>query len=125
MREQTSTPSLNGSRSWIGGEQRRVVLQKGLEGMGQDLVRAVADEHLLGRHAIARRDRLTQAGRARIGVEAQTIRGGGDGGQDARRRSVGILVGVELDDAVSSRLLAGHVGRQVVNDRTPETAHDP
>ena len=37
------------------------MLQKGLEDMGQNLVRAVADEHLLRRNVVAGRDRLAQA----------------------------------------------------------------
>ena len=50
------------------------MLQQRLEGMGQNLVRAVADEHLLGRDVVAGRDRLAQARRARIGIEPQPIR---------------------------------------------------
>jgi len=83
------------------------MFQKGLEGVSQDLVRAVADEHLLGRHAGVGRDRLAQGEGVRIGIEAQTIRRRGDRSQHLRRRRVGILVGVELDDAIPLRLLAG------------------
>ncbi len=55
----------------VGEQKRRIVLQKGLEGVGQDLVGAVADEHLLGRGIVAGRDRLAQARGARIGIEAR------------------------------------------------------
>ena len=79
---------------------RRVMLQKGLRDMGQNLIRAVANEHPPRGNIVAGRDRLAQIGSARIGVEAQTIRRGGDRNQDAGRRSVRILVGVKLDDAI-------------------------
>ena len=92
------------------------MLQKGLEGMGQNLIRAVPNEHLLRRNIVAGCDRLAQTGSARIGVEAQTIRCGGDRSQDARRRSVRILVGIKLDDAIQLWLLTGHVWRQAVDD---------
>ncbi len=100
------------------------MFQQGLKGVGENLVRAIPDEHLVGRNAVMGRDRLAQDGCARIGVQAQALGGGRDCSQCVRRRRVRILVGVELDDAVLLRLLARHVGRQVVNDRTPETAHD-
>jgi len=70
------------------------MIQKGLEGMGQNLIRAVPDEHLLGRNMAAGSDRLAQAGRARIGIEMQPVRCGGDRIKDPRRRRVGILVGI-------------------------------
>src|SRR5262249_15537899 len=104
--------------------QRRVMLEQRLEGVGQHLIRAVADEHLAGRDAVVGRDRLAQRGSARIGVKAQTIGCRGDSSERARRRSVRILVGIELDEAIKLRLLAGHVWREAADDRTPETAHD-
>ena len=70
------------------------MLQKGLEGMGQNLIRAVPNEHFLGRNVVASRDRLAQQGSARIGVETQMVRCGNDRSQDPRRRRVGILVGI-------------------------------
>ena len=92
------------------------MLQKCLEGVSQNLIRAVAGEHLLGRHTVPCRDRLAQTGCARIGVEVQTVRCGGDRGQDARRGSVRVLVGIELDDAIQLWLLTGHVWRQAMDD---------
>ena len=100
------------------------MVEKSLEDMGEHLVRAVADEHLVRRNTVAGGDRLAQTGRARIGVEAQAIGCRGDRRQDARRRPVGILVGIELDEAIRVWLLAGHVGRQAMDDRTPEAAHE-
>jgi hypothetical protein len=108
----------------VGEQERRIVFQKGLEGVGQNLIRAVPDEHLLGRHTAMGRDRLAQSQGARIGIEAQTIRRRGDRSERARRRRVRILVGIELDDAILPWLLARHIWRQAVDDRTPETAHD-
>ena len=70
------------------------MLEKGLEGMGQNLIRAVPDEHLLRRHTVVGRDRLAQCGGARVGIETQTVRRGSDRSQDPRRRRVGILVGI-------------------------------
>ena len=70
------------------------MIQQGLEGMGQNLIRAVPDEHFLGRNIVAGRDRLAQRGSARIGIETQTVRRGSDRSQDPRRRRVGILVGI-------------------------------
>ena len=92
------------------------MLQKGLEGVGQNLIRSVPNEHLLRRDIVMGRDRLAQRASARIGVEAQAIRRRSDRSQDARRRSVRILVGIQLDDAIELRLLAGHVWRQGVDD---------
>ncbi len=86
------------------------MLQKGLEGVRQNLVRAVANEHLLGRDVAAGRNRLAQACGVRIGIEAQPFRGRGDRRQHVRRGRIGVLVGIELDDAVLLRLLAGDVG---------------
>ena len=51
------------------------MLQKGLKGMGQNLIRAVPDKHLLRRNIIAGRDCLAQTGSARIRVEARDDRG--------------------------------------------------
>jgi len=70
------------------------MLQKGLEGMGQNLIRTVPNEHFLGRDTVASRDRLAQQGSARIGVETQMVRCRNDRSQDPRRRRVGILVGI-------------------------------
>src|SRR6185312_8565577 len=100
------------------------MFQESLEGVGQNLVRAVPDEHLLGRHIVMGSDRLAQSESARIRIEAQTIGCGSDRSQRVRRRRVRILVGIELDDAILPWLLAGHIWRQVLDDRTPETAHD-
>ena len=60
------------------------MFQQGLEGMGQNLIRAVANEHLLRRNIVAGSDRLSHTGSLRIGVEAQAIRCGGDRSHDAR-----------------------------------------
>jgi hypothetical protein len=92
------------------------MLQKGLEGMSQNLIRAVPNEHLLRRNIVAGRDRLAETGSARIRVESQTIRCEGDRSQDARRRSVRIFVGIKLDDAIQLWLLTGHIWRQAVDD---------
>ncbi|MET3254321.1 hypothetical protein ABIA29_004565 [Bradyrhizobium japonicum] len=100
------------------------MLQKGREGVGQNLVGAVADEHLLGRNIAIRRDRLAQARGARIWIKAQPLPSRRDRRQHARRGRIGILVGIELDDAILLGLLARDVGRQRVDDGTPEAAHD-
>ena len=100
------------------------MLQKRLEGVGQDLVGAVPDEYLLGCNVIAGRDRFAQVGRARIGVEAQPFCSGCDRRQDARRGLERVLVGVELDDAFLLWLLAWDVRRQHVDDGIPEAAHN-
>ena len=70
------------------------MLQKGLESMGQNLIRTISNEQLLRRNIVAGRDRLAQRGSARIGIETQTVRRGSDRSQDPRRRRVGILVGI-------------------------------
>ena len=93
------------------------MLQKGLEGMGQNLIRAVPNEHLLRRDLVSGRNRRAQKGSVRIGIKAQTARcGGDDRSQDARRRSVRILVCIELDDVVRRWLFTRHVWRQPVDD---------
>src|SRR5262245_2165728 len=100
------------------------MLEQGMEGVGENLIRAVAYEHLLRRNMVVGRDRLAQIGSARIGVEPQPIGCGCDRSHDARLRRVMILVGIELDDTINLWLLTGHVWRQAVNDWTPEAAHD-
>jgi hypothetical protein len=97
------------------------MLQKRLEGVGQNLIRAVPDEHLLRRNIVAGRDRLAQTGSPRVGIEPQTIRRRRYRGQDARRRSIRILVRIELDYAIELRLLTGGrraSGRGQANSRS-------
>jgi hypothetical protein len=111
----------------VGEEDRRVVLEQGHESVRQHLVRAVADEDLLRRHAMRAGDgRLEQVG-VRVGVEAQACRIVAefrlDRRQHARRGRVGIFVGVELDQVGDLGLLARHVRGEVADDLAPEATH--
>ena len=52
-------------------EQRRVVLQQAHEGVGQHLVRTIADEHLGHAQAVVTGDGFFERQRLRVGIEAQ------------------------------------------------------
>src|ERR1700756_5257354 len=70
---------------------------------------------------MARGDGHTKDHRFRIGVALQTAFSRPVNGIDhARRRRVGILVGVELDQIRDPRLLAGHVWLERRNARAPK-----
>jgi hypothetical protein len=72
---QQATPDRIKAVSDVGEANRFGLLQERREGMRQDLVRAVADKYLLGRYFVIGGERLAQAGRFRVGVETQRIRG--------------------------------------------------
>jgi len=78
--------------------------------VGEDFVRAVADEDLLRLEAVAPGERRLQGVGVGVGVQAQRLAGGGaDRFERARRGAVGVLVGVELDQVVELGLLARNI----------------
>jgi hypothetical protein len=101
------------------------VVQQPLEHERQHLVGAVAHEDVFRRHAVEAGDGLPEDIGAGVGIEAQGLaRGHADGFQRPRRGRVGILVGVQLDQVLDLRLLAGDIGGQGTDDGAPETVHD-
>ncbi len=106
-------------------EQRFFVLEQAEEGVGEDLVGAVADKNLVHGQAVISGYRLFEGGGFRVGVKAQAVVGGGLDRRDGpRRRAIGVLVGIEFDQAIGLGLFAGHIGFEITEDRIPETAHD-
>ncbi|MCY1260240.1 hypothetical protein D9M70_84830 [compost metagenome] len=107
-------------------QQRSVVLEQRVEGVRQHLVGTVADEHLARLDAVVVGHRLLQAVGVRVRVQAQVVgRRGADRLDDLRRRAIGVLVGIQLDQPGQFRLLARHVGHQVLDEGAPELAHRP
>ena len=108
-------------------QQRPPVFQQADEGVGQYLVRTVADEHPVGRNAemVGHRFAQHQPGRVRIELEPVAIHAqfGLHGRHRMRAGRVGVLVGVQLDQTVDLRLLARRVRREGVDDGAPELAH--
>ncbi len=83
-----------------------VAVEQRLKGVRQNLIGAVADEDCSGRHhGFARLPCANASPSAQDRGEANcsAVR---DGGQRARRRAIGVLVGVELDHIRHGRLLA-------------------
>ncbi|MNQ79015.1 hypothetical protein D3C85_939440 [compost metagenome] len=105
-------------------QQGLAVLEQAVEGVGQHLVRAVADEYLTRLHAIVIGHRMLQAVAVRVRVEAQVV---ADFRLHGRHRlgrwAIGILVGVQLDQPGQLGLFARYVGHQVLDEGTPELAH--
>ena len=100
------------------------MLQQCHKGVRQYFVRAVADKHLIGGDSMERGNTRAQPIRARIRIQPQGL-----GSlcahrlQYLRTRSVGILIGVELDQIGQFGLLARHVGRQAAHYGAPILAH--
>ena len=100
------------------------MLEQGQKRMRQHLVGAVADEHLLGGDAMQCGNGRAQPVGTRVGIQAQRVGGFRTHGvQHTRAGAVGVFVGVELDQVGQLRLLARHIGRQVVHHGTPIAAH--
>ena len=100
------------------------MLKQAVEDMRQHLVRAVADEHLRGIHPVVAGDLVFQ--RIGVGRRIQTqavIQLRLNRIHHPRRRPVGILVGIELDQVLDLGLLTRYVRHQVVDKGTPETTH--
>ena len=67
---------------------------------------------------------LLQAVTVRVRVQAQAvIQPGLHGRNRLGRRTIGVLVGVELDEVVELGLFARHVGGEIADDLAPETTH--
>ena len=96
------------------------MLKQGLKDVGQHFVRAVADENLRRRDLVIVGDGSFQALGVRVRVQAQRIgQLAPNRFQHLGRRSVGIFVGVELDQLADLRLFAWGVGREPLHQRTP------
>ncbi len=107
-------------------QQRRVMLEQAVKSVCQHLVGTVADEHLGRLHAVVFGHRLLQAIAVGVRVQAQVIVQLRLHGRDGPgRRTVGVFVGVELDQLAQLRLLTRHVGHQVLDEGAPEFAHLP
>jgi hypothetical protein len=92
--------------------------------VGEDFVRAVADENVLHSDAVILADRKLELLGVRVGVELERfVRGGADRIQRARRRPVRVFVGVEFHQVGEPGLLTRHVGLEALDDIAPETAH--
>ena len=104
------------------------VVEQRHEGMRQHLVRAVADEDLLGIQPVHPGDALAQCGGAGVRVQAQPIGVAAQLGhqriQHLRAGRVGVLVGVELDQVGQLGLLTRHVGGELVDEGAPEGTHE-
>jgi hypothetical protein len=100
------------------------MLQQRGEGMGQHLVRAIADEHLFGPHLMVGRQSRKQRGTLRIRIEAQRIgRLAADCFQREGGRTKRAFIGVQLNQVRHVGLLAWDVGNQAVRRAAPETTH--
>jgi hypothetical protein len=105
-------------------QQRLRLFQQRDESMREHFVGTIADEHLIGLHAVMGGERLAQFRRFGIGIEPQSI--GGDGShrfQRERRRAERALVGVELHQIGDARLLARHIGRKLTRLVAPKWVH--
>ena len=99
----------------------------------QELVRAVADEDILRRDAVACGEPLRQMERGPVGVAMNVRQRGGQRGERARRGPERILVGRELDGAADAELaleLLDGLPRRVrgqaphpLGDEAPDVAH--
>ncbi len=111
----------------VGEEDGRVVLEQGLEGVGEDFVRTIADENLGGRHGVAFGDGLLEQVGVGVGVEAQACAVIAELRLHRRQRlgrgRVGVFVGVEFDQIGDLGLFARHIGGEVADDLAPEAAH--
>ena len=116
------------------GGLRHDHLVAGLEGRRRDerdqLVRAVADDELVGPDAEAPRQSLAQGGRAAVGIEVHARRLARDSGHGPWRGAEGVLVGREPDEVGPPELFgeplerrARVVGGKRVEDRPPESSH--
>ena len=73
------------------------MLEQGQKHMGQHFVRAIADKHLLGGHAIVGGHGQFQAVAVGVGVQAQMVAGfGGNGLQRLGRGAVGFSLVLSL-----------------------------
>ena len=107
-------------------QQRLAVLEQAVEGVRQHLVGTVTDKYLSGLHAVIVSDRLFQAVAVRVRVQAQVVIDLGlHGGDGLGRRTIGVFVGVELDQLGQFRLLTWHIRHQVFDEGAPEFAHLP
>jgi len=102
------------------------MLEQAVKGMRQHFVRAVADEHLRHLYTVVVRHSLLQALAIGVRIQPQAVVDFRlHGGDCPRRRAIGILVGVELDQLAQLGLLARHIGHQVLDEGAPEFAHRP
>jgi hypothetical protein len=108
----------------VGEQQGRLAPQQAGERVGQHLVRAIADEHLVRIDAVVGGQRLEQLQRHGVGIEPERLgRRRPDGLDRHGRGAERALVGVQLDQAGDARLLARHIGLQTVGQGAPEAAH--
>jgi imidazoleglycerol-phosphate dehydratase len=115
----------------VGHQDRHFVLEQRHENMRQHFVGAVAEKDLRRLHTehseVFGNGRL-EAIAVRVGVEAQVRAVAAQFGlhrrQRERRRRVGVLVGVELDEVLDLGLFARNVGRQAVNKGAPVGIHE-
>src|SRR5437660_737621 len=69
---------------------------------------------------------LAEGSADRVGVLAQAFagQGGAERVEDARGRRIGVLVGVELDEDLALRLLAGRVAGHAADVGSEEVEHE-
>ena len=97
------------------------MLEQTRKRMRQHFIGAIADKHLGRRQTVVLRDTAAQRAGGRVRVAAQLV-----GIQRANRvehpggRRVGVFVGVELEQILKRRLLAGRVGFELPGQFAPE-----
>jgi hypothetical protein len=105
----------------VGHQQRLGLLKEGEERVCQHFVRSIAHKNLIGPQAVPPRNCFAQRKGRGIGVALQAACGRLlDRIDSHRRRRIRVLVGVELDEVFDARLLAGHIGFERADARTPE-----
>ena len=107
-------------------QQRAAMLEQPMKRVRQHFVGTVTDEYLGRLHIVVVGDGLLEALTIGVRIQAQAIVDFRLHRSDRpRRRAVGVLVGVELDQLAQLGLLAWHIGHQVLDEGAPELAHPP
>ncbi len=105
-------------------QHRPTMLEQPVKDVRQHFIRAVTNKHLRGIHAVVAGNLVFQRIGIRRRIQTQAvIEFRLNGIHHPRRRPIGILVGIELDQVLDLGLLTRHIGHQVVDKGTPETTH--
>ena len=119
------TPHLVKPIGDIRAGQRTAGVTESANGKAEQLVAAVAANHIFGRKAETIRNGPAQRSRCRIAVQAQVFHlGAVHGFQHPRAGCKRAFVGVQLDICFSLRLLAGGIGFQRAQAWGKESTHN-
>jgi hypothetical protein len=100
------------------------VLEQPEKNMGENFVRAVADEDIVRRNPVITGNRRFQQFGIRIGIQPQPVADlAANRFQHARAGAVGIFVGIQLDQIAELGLLTRHIRGEVFDDLAPEGGH--